>query len=191
MVMKTNLKGAWGIYMSYKTTNGLMKHLRDTGIDINGHTEKKQLINTGYYHGYKGYRYFKEPTNRLPFTKYEEVYATIQYDSKIKSLLYGKMMFIETAVRNIALESILVKANSESIQTMYSKVVCSYNNAPACANSEEKKKLQEKKLNLQNSIQANLARAYKANNRKITHFYNTVTYSDVPIWALFEIMRGT
>ena len=33
-----------------------------------------------------------------------------------------------------------------------------------------------------------MARAYKAGNPKITHFYNNVGYSDVPIWALFEIM---
>lgn len=53
---------------------------------------------------------------RLPFVSYDEVYATIQYDSNLKALLYGKMMYIETAVKNIALESILVNANSESIQ---------------------------------------------------------------------------
>lgn len=53
---------------------------------------------------------------RLPFVSYDEVYATIQYDSNLKALLYGKMMYIKTAVKNIALESILVNANSESIQ---------------------------------------------------------------------------
>lgn len=40
----------------------------------------------------------------------------------MKALLYGKMMFIETAVKNIALESILVNANSESIQDMYDRL---------------------------------------------------------------------
>lgn len=42
--------------MSYKTTDGLMRHLRTNGIAISGSTQKQQLINTGYYHGYKGYR---------------------------------------------------------------------------------------------------------------------------------------
>ena len=45
--------------MSYKTTDGLMRHLRDNGIAISGSAQKRQLINTGYYHGYKGYRFFK------------------------------------------------------------------------------------------------------------------------------------
>lgn len=45
--------------MSYKTTDGLMRHLRSSGIPISGSTQKRQLINTGYYHGYKGYRFSK------------------------------------------------------------------------------------------------------------------------------------
>lgn len=174
--------------MSYKTTDALMRHLRDNGIAIQGAKQKQQLINTGYYHGYKGYRFFENAQRRLPFTSYDEVYATIQYDSDLKALLYGKMMFIETAVKNIALESILVNANSESIQAMYDKVVSGYNNAPATATPEQKRKLQQNKLNLQNTIQSNLAYSYKRNNPKITHFYNNVGYSDVPVWALFEIM---
>lgn len=75
--------------MSYKTTDGLMRHLRDNGITISGTAQKRQLINTGYFHGYKGYRFFKNAGTRLPFTTYNEIYATIQYDSALKALLYG------------------------------------------------------------------------------------------------------
>ena len=171
--------------MSYKKTDALMRHLRDNGIAIQGAKQKRQLINTGYF---QGYRFFKTSQHRLPFRAYDEIYATIQYDSNLKSLLYGKMMFIETAVKNIALESILVHANSESIQAMCDKVVSGFHNAPLSATIEQRRKLQQNKLNLQNSIQANLANAYKKNNPQITHFYNNIDYSDVPIWALFEIM---
>lgn len=48
--------------MSYKTTDGLMRHLRENGIQIHGSKQKRQLINTGYYHGYKGYRFFGNST---------------------------------------------------------------------------------------------------------------------------------
>lgn len=174
--------------MSYKTTDGLMRHLRDSGINISGSTQKRKLINTGYFHGYKGYRFFQNSWNKLPFKFYDEVYATIQYDSALKALFYGKMMFIETAIKNIALESILCNAKSESIQAMLAKVVSSYQNAPQNSLPEQKKKLQQNKLNLQNSIQSSLANAYRKNNPIITHFYNNGGYSDVPIWALFEIM---
>ena len=174
--------------MSYETMDGLMNHLRDNGIAISGSLQKRQLRNTGYFHGYKGYRFFKNAQNSLPFVSYDEVYATIQYDSALKALFYGKMMYIETAVKNIALESILDNAKSESIQSMYDKVVSSYNNAPEGYSTEQRKRLQQNKLNLQNTIQSSLAYAYKKDNPKITHFYNNVGYSGVPIWALFEIM---
>jgi len=73
-----------------------MRHLRENGIAISGGTQKRQLINTGYFHGYKGYRFFRHAGNRLPFTSYSEIYATIRYDSALKALMYGKVMFIET-----------------------------------------------------------------------------------------------
>lgn len=37
----------------------------------------------------------------------------------------------KTTIKNIALEGILINANSESIQVMYDKVVNGYHNAPA------------------------------------------------------------
>lgn len=174
--------------MTYKTIDGLMRHLRNNGISISGSLHKRQLKNTGYFHGYKGYRFFKNSSTRLPFISYDEIYATIQYDTKLKALFYDKIMFIETAVKNIALECILIKTNSENIQDMYDKVISSYRNAPKGSTEEIKKKLQNNKLNLQGSIQSYLSKAYKADNPKISHFYNNMSYNGVPIWALFEIM---
>ena len=174
--------------MSYKTIDGLMRHLRDNGISISGSIQKRQLRNTGYFHGYKGYRFFGTSSNRLPFTSYDEVYATIQYDSKLKSLLYGKMMFIETAVKNVALESILQYTRSENIQDMYDKAVSSYKNCPSTFTTEQKKRAQQNKLNLEGTIHSSLTKAYKSENPKITHFYNNVGYSGVPLWSLFEIL---
>lgn len=174
--------------MSYKKTDALMRHLRNSGISIKGSVQKRQLINTGYYHGYKGYRFFGNSRRRLPFISYNEIYATIQYDSALKSLFYGKMMFIETAVKNIALERILINSNSESIQAMLDKVISSYHNAPSSATQEQRKRLQQNKLNLNKSIQISLANAYNKGRPQITHFYNNAGYAGVPIWSLFEIM---
>lgn len=172
----------------YKSTDALMRHLRDNGIAISGSFQKQQLINTGYFHGYKGYRFFMSSSNHLPFTSYAEINATIQYDTKLKSLLYGKMMFIETALKNIALNTIMAEVNSSSIYDMYDKVVSSYKNAPAGTPTDIKKKYQNNKLNLQGYIQNSIAAAYRKDNPKITHFYNNVNYNEVPLWAIFEIL---
>lgn len=158
--------------MGYKSTDGLMRHLRNQGIKISGTKQKRQLRNTGYFHGYKGYRFFKNSQTRLKFTDYQEVYATIQYDSKLKGLFYSKIMFIETAIKNIALECILKNTHSETIQSMYDKVISSYHNSPKNFTPDQKKKCQENKLNLQKSVQYSLAEAYKRGNPQITHFYN-------------------
>ena len=172
----------------YKSTNALMEHLRHNGIAISGESQKQQLINTGYFHGYKGYRFFMSSSKQLPFNSYNEIYATIQYDTKLKSLLYAKMMFIETALKNIALNTIMAEIDSNSIYDMYDKVVSSYKNAPANTRNDIKKKYQNNKLNLQGSIQNSIAAAYRKKNPKITHFYNNINYNEVPLWAIFEIL---
>ena len=141
----------------YKSPDALMRHLRDNGISISGSSQKQQLINTGYFHGYKGYRFFVSSSNRLPFTSYNEINATIQYDTKLKSLLYGKMMFIETALKNIAVNTIMSEIDSSSIYDMYDKAISSYKNAPAGTREDIKKKYQNNKLNLQGSIQNAIA----------------------------------
>lgn len=91
------------------------------------------------------------------------------------------MRYIETAVKNIALESILINANSENIQDMYDKAVSGYNSAAASLYADKRKKLQQNKLNLQKNIQSNLAYTYREENPKITYFYHTVRHSTVPI----------
>ncbi|MBQ3029455.1 MAG: Abi family protein, partial [Lachnospiraceae bacterium] len=172
----------------YKSTDALMRHLRDNGIAISGSSQKQQLINSGYFHGYKGYRFFVSPSNRIPFTSYDEINATIQYDSKLKALMYSKMMYIETALKNIALNTIMSEISSNSIYDMYDKVVSSYKNAPPFTPNEIKKRFQNNKLNLQGSIQNSIATAYRKDNPKITHFYNNINYNEVPLWAIFEIL---
>lgn len=174
--------------MGYKSIDGLMRHLRNNGINVAGSKQKRQLRNTGYYHGYKGYRFFYDSSNRIPFSSYHDVYATIQYDSALKSLLYSKVMFIETAVKSVAIESILKYSKSETIHAMCEKAITSYINSPSTFNIDQKKKAQENKLSLEKSIYSGLHNAYKKENPVVSHFYNNAGYSEVPIWALFEIL---
>ncbi len=173
--------------MSYESTDGLMRHLRESGIQISGEKHKRQLRHTGYYHGYKGYRFFGNSRTRLPFTNYDEIEATIRYDLELKALFYRSVMFIETAVRNISLERILEAVRSEKIADMMDRAVCGYNNAPPGATARRKMSLQANKLNLLKSIRSNLAYAYRKGNPIVTHFYNKGC-ADVPVWAFFEIM---
>jgi abortive infection bacteriophage resistance protein len=97
-------------------------------------------------------------------------------------------MYIETAVKNIALICILDETKSESIQDMYDKAVENYNTDPSLPERKRHEK-QENKLSLQSTVQSYLFSFYRSNNPNITHFYNNMSYSGVPVWALFEVLN--
>ena len=66
-----------------KSINGLMKYLREKhNIAIGGRLDKQHLKSVGYYHGYKGYRYIRKPSNRLKFTQFNEVMAILILTTK-------------------------------------------------------------------------------------------------------------
>ena len=72
---------------NYKSTDALMRHLRNNGIAISGSSQKQQLINTGYFHGYKGYRFIKTPNNKISFTDFDELMAIANFDIRLKTLI--------------------------------------------------------------------------------------------------------
>lgn len=80
------------------------------GISISGSSQKRKLMNIGYYHGYKGYRYINTPSNHVPYTKFEELVAVYEFDAGLKSLFYPNVMLIETAVKNYVLDILDVSA---------------------------------------------------------------------------------
>ena len=76
-----------------KSTDGLMRYLRDKkGIAISGSSQKRKLMNIGYYHGYKGYRYIYSPSNKIPYTRFEELVSIYDFDAQLKSLFYPSVM---------------------------------------------------------------------------------------------------
>lgn len=54
----------------------LMKYLRNTHhINIKS-SQTQALRNIGYYHGFKGYRFIREDTNKVNFTSLDEIIAS-------------------------------------------------------------------------------------------------------------------
>ncbi|WP_444707161.1 Abi family protein [Megasphaera elsdenii] len=176
--------------MSYKNIDELMDYLRGLGIEIQGDIQKEQLRNMGYFHGYKGYRFYKVVNRRIPYKNFEEIYQTVRYDSALKSLIYEKIMFIETAVKNRAMESIIEIADSEEWEIIFDHLIESYRNCPDTYNCKQKKAAQQKKLELQNRVQKMVLGAYKQNNPQITHFFMDTNpkHHGIPMWALIEVM---
>lgn len=106
--------------------NSLMKHLRDSGVEIAGSSQKRKLKNIGYYHGYKGYRFAGTAANRLPITDFNHVVLLHDFDTRIKTLVFPCMMNIETALKNYTLEAVLADAGSSNFDDIWRKSLTGY-----------------------------------------------------------------
>lgn len=169
--------------MRVKTTNALMKYLRDThNISISDSKDKRDLINIGYYHGYKGYRYINNPQNRIAIKDFKEIVSIVNFDSKLKSLLYPQLMQIETISKNIVLQLLVEEYNTDEFNEIYEKGITDYKNS----SPKDYREKMKQRLGVQNSIYSALSRSYNNNNKIVSHFYSKDKH--VPIWGIFEII---
>ena len=181
-----------------KTTNGLMKYLRERKhILIKGSNQKKQLLNMGYYHAYKGYRYINSPQNQVTYHDFKELYAVYQFDIELKTIFYPKVMFIETALKNHVLDIVLKLARTEDFSIIYTKILDNYRDFSTSGRryrtgrertraEREFKNQIKRRLNLRNTIYKTQTREYIQNNRIACHFLENG--QNIPIWGIFELL---
>ncbi|RIO84442.1 Abi family protein, partial [Staphylococcus gallinarum] len=109
-----------------KTTDGLMRHIRDNkNIEISGSKEKNQLRNIGYFHGFKGYNFFLNKEEELNFEEFSELQALYNFDTEIKSLFYKHVMFCETAIKNRLLEIVCINSGFD-LDNLFQKSLTYY-----------------------------------------------------------------
>lgn len=171
------------MYKKPKSIDGLMRHLRNKGVKISGSTQKRKLMNMGYYHGYKGYRYIKNPANKILFNDFNELVAIYECDCRLKSLFYPYIMQIETALKNYILEVIVEFAKSDNFITIYNVVLDDYKSFRK--NKDFKNEL-KKRLKMRNMIYNSQTEAYEKGTKIATHFLNK--NMNLPIWAIFELL---
>ena len=169
-----------------KSTDGLMRYLRNKkGIAISGSSQKRKLMNIGYYHGYKGYRYINAPSNKVPYTKFEELVSIYDFDTQLKSLFYPYVMLIETALKNYVLDILVTSTNSESFIVIYNQLLDNYKmfsttgktykNASARQKAEDRFKYElNRRLNLRNRIYKIQTNAYGNGNKIADHYLSIV-----------------
>ena len=145
-------------------------------------SQEKELRTIGYYHGYKGYRFIRESTNTINFTDLKEIIALNKFDLDLKSIIYPKIMFIETALKSYFIESILTDSNSEDMSVIYSKSITDYK--MFSKGSRKYSEAFKKRMNLQMKINSAIIRDYQKGKSIETHFINNDR--PIPVWALFE-----
>ncbi len=170
--------------MHVKTINALMKYLRNTKhMAISGSLQKNKLRRIGYYHGYKGYRFFNRPGQAIVYSDFEQLMSVYNFDMQVKSVLYTPLMHIETALKNFVLEEILAEGASDRFNDIYASVLNHHNSF--AHSSEQYRRAIAKELQLRNRIYGNLSRDY-GSKLLVQHFYEKDM--PVPIWAIFEII---
>lgn len=171
--------------MRGKTTNGLMRHLRDQhGITITGSKNKKDLLNMGYYHGYKGYRFIGQSANKIPYTHFDEVVAVYKFDANLKTIFYPRIMFIETAIKNYTLNT-LIGIGPVDFEYVFSHLLNDYKQENT-GNSKYREKM-KKRLDLRNKINQAISYNYLEKKAVIQHFFHTNQL--IPLWAIFEVIN--
>ena len=152
-----------------------MRHMRKEGIEISGSSQKRHLRLTGYYHGYKGYRFNREPTNVIPYNSYSELRHVIDFDESLKSIMYLPLMQLESAIKSISCEKILSYIKASTFTDVFEKAMLN-------GNYEERKQ----KLRCRDNIYSTMTRRFNDNSKIVCHYYNKD--QSIPLWAIIEEM---
>lgn len=161
---------------SPKSIFDLMVHLRDNrGIDVKD-SHARQLVNYGYYHAYKGYRFFKKPKSIIPYKTFDEIIAVIDYDNALKAYFYPQIMFLETAFKNIAVAKVIEGASSAGIDEIFRLNLA----------ADEGDGMEQNRRHLRQKLHQTIEKRYNQDNPIIAHFYQRG--DPVPIWGVFEVL---
>lgn len=168
-----------------KSVNSLMIHLRNNhNIDIRGSKNKRDLMNMGYFHGFKGYRFIGQPNNHIPLTKFDELSSIYKFDIQLKTLIYPHIMFIETALKNYTLNTLIKDCNSDFEYIFTHKLTD--HKSENVGNSKYRDEM-KKQLDLKNKILASIAYNYAYGKNVIKHYLHK--NKPVPLWAVFEVIN--
>lgn len=158
-----------------------MKYLRNHhNIKIEGSKNKLSLLNNGYYHSYKGYRYITRQNNKAIIRDYKDLEAMINYDMGLKKILYPVVMQFETITKNRVLQLLIEKYKTDKFEDIYQNAMISYKNV-----TKDKDKAIKLRLNTKNQINSSISSKY-GKSPIATHFYNNDKY--IPLWGVFEIL---
>jgi len=166
-----------------KTTDGLMRHIRDEHhINIGGSKKKKELLEMGYYHGYKAYRFLRTINNPFVITSFEEIKSIYDFDMELKEALYSSVMQIETILKNYTI-AIIVSNDNTDLESIFKLYLNRYKEFSV--GSSKYKDEMKQRLQLKQNFDSVIAQNYK-DKAVIQHYVHN--NKPVPLWALFELI---
>ncbi len=167
-----------------KSADGLMRHIRNNhGVEIKGSKDKQDLLNMGYYHGYKASSYIKERGNVQPFQEFNQVKTIYNFDLDVKTIFYPMLVKIETSIKNRLID-FLATGEQCDIEHIYSHKLRDY--ASKSIGGSDYKKYLKKNLKLRRKIDDTIAYNYGNGHPAIQHFFHC--NKPLPLWAYFEVV---
>ena len=167
-----------------KTTNALMRHMRNEhDIYIQGSKQKQNLLNMGYYHGYKALRFIKSRDDDQKYTDFNEIQYIYSFDKSLKKIFYSSLISIETSLKNRLIDYLIPNKNP-SIEYVYNNLLNDYTRFDS--SHKKYKKYLNRRLELRQKIDETIAYHYGKGNPIISHFFHNS--KPVPLWAYFEII---
>ncbi|EHA3992140.1 Abi family protein [Enterococcus faecalis] len=167
-----------------KSIDGLMRHIRNNhNVSIKGSNDKQNLLNMGYYHGYKASMYIKERKNMQKFKDFNEVKAVYDFDIEMKTIFYPMLVKIETSLKNRLID-FLVKDDQCDLEYIYKTKLRDY--ASKEVGSKKYKKYLARNLKLREKIDETIAYNYGKGHPAVQHFFHC--NKPLPLWAYFEII---
>jgi abi family protein len=124
--METNVEKIKKESKTGLTSSGLVDHiLKNHKIDIHD-VDSISLLNMGYYHGYKRYRFVKKANSggMLSITSFKEIVAIYQFDMELKGLFYPIVMLVETALKNRTIDSLVAESSSGIEDVLDNQLAC-------------------------------------------------------------------
>ena len=141
------------------------------GIEIHGSSNKQKLMQVGYYHGFKGYRFYNKASDRISFQNFSELCSVIEFDENLKAILYQPILRLETALKSYTCNDIMEFIDSCSFSILFEKGFYTTD------------KDKTKKYKTRDQIYSALTKRYQT-SEIVKHYYNKD--EPVPLWAIFE-----
>ncbi len=166
------------------TSGDLVDHIfKNHKIDIQD-DDSVTLLNMGYYHGYKRYRFVKKSNSDgiLPVSSFKEIEAIYNFDMELKGLFYPIVMLVETALKNRTIDSIVAESSSGIEDILEHQLAC-YMDYPE-DHEKYSNKLDQYNETRQNILDTN--DYYSDKNEVIKHYLKS-DYQ-IPLWAYFEVI---
>lgn len=167
-----------------KSINSLMDHIREKhNIEIGDKDsrDKIELLNMGYFHAYKAYKFVRKISNPLLLTTFDEIKDVYNLDNELKALFYPVVMKVETAINNHTIDCVVANSGTD-LQSIFENKLNHYKDFEK--NSTEYKKEISKFLFLKKSLDTVIANNYTRSDIIQHYIHNN---QPVPIWAIFEL----